>query len=121
MSDLGDPSDITLEAVEVIDPLGDVVPTASATQEVEFFAQSRSSILLQGLGQDIAERKIYAKYFFRLACSWLFIITLILLLQGLGLWNFKLQDNVVLALIGSTTVNILGILYVVANYLFPKR
>jgi hypothetical protein len=26
-----------------------------------------------------------------------------------------------LAVIGSTTVNVLGILYVVANYLFPKR
>jgi len=35
--------------------------------------------------------------------------------------EFKLSDPVMLAVIGSTTVNILGILYVVANYLFPKR
>jgi len=50
-------------------------------------------------------------------------VTVLLLLQGFGLrsWEFKLSDPVMLAVIGSTTVNILGILYVVANYLFPKR
>jgi len=50
-------------------------------------------------------------------------VTVLLLLQGFGLrsWEFKLSDTVMLAVIGSTTVNILGILYVVANYLFPKR
>ena len=34
---------------------------------------------------------------------------------------FMLSENIMLAAIGSTTVNVLGILYVVANYLFPKR
>jgi hypothetical protein len=40
-------------------------------------------------------------------------------LQGFG--RTKLSDTVVLAVIGSTTVNLLGILYIVANDLFPKR
>jgi hypothetical protein len=77
-----------------------------------------------GLTQDIAERKKYAQLFFRLSCAWLVGITAILMLQGFGsLWKvpFKLSDSIVLTMIGSTTVNVLGILYIVAKYLFPNR
>ena len=81
---------------------------------------------LTGLKQDTAERKKYANLFFILSCVWILVITAILLLQGFGsFWYgkypFKLSEPIVLAAIGSTTVNILGILYIVANYLFPKK
>jgi hypothetical protein len=79
-----------------------------------------------GLTQDTAERKKYALWFFHLSCVWILVITVVLLLQEFGsFWfgkmPFKLSEPVMLAVIGSTTVNVLGILYVVANYLFPKR
>ena len=35
--------------------------------------------------------------------------------------GFKLSDSIIVAAIGATTVNVLGMLYVVANYLFPKK
>ena len=38
-----------------------------------------------------------------------------------GVIPVRLSDSVVLGLIGSTTLNIVGVFYVVANYLFPKR
>jgi hypothetical protein len=48
---------------------------------------------------------------------------MLLLFQGflsrLGIFN--LSDTVILAAIGGTTVNVLGIFVVVVNYLFPKR
>ena len=71
--------------------------------------------------QDTGERKSYARRFFYLSCGWIAIIVVVVLLQGFGSWGFKLSEPVVLALIGSTTINIIGILFVVANYLFPKR
>jgi hypothetical protein len=46
------------------------------------------------------------------------------MLQGFGSllgMPFKLSDSIVLAMIGSTTANVLGILYIVAKYLFPNR
>lgn len=54
------------------------------------------------------------------------VITLLLLLQGFGSfwWGrmpFRLETSVLLAAIGATTVNVLGLLYVVAHYLFPKQ
>jgi len=81
---------------------------------------------LDSYQQDTEERKKYALAFFILSCVWIAVITMILLLQGFGsFWfgklPFKLSEPVILATIGSTTVNIIGILFVVANYLFPKR
>jgi hypothetical protein len=79
---------------------------------------------LESYQQDTKERKTYARGFFILSCVWIVVICGLLALQGFGSCGklqFKLSEPVILAAIGSTTVNILGILYIVANYLFPKR
>jgi hypothetical protein len=102
------------------------VPDPETRQEEDDLQKEHARAILRGVKQDIDERKKYAKRFFILACFWLAAITVLLALQGFGsfwfgLMPFKLADSVLLAVIGSTTVNVLGILYVVANYLFPKR
>jgi hypothetical protein len=101
-------------------------PQPETLEEEEDLETQQARALLRSLEQDISERKKYARHFFVLACCWLAAITVVILLQGFGsFWfgqmPFKLTDPVLLAVIGSTTVNVLGILYVVANYLFPKR
>jgi hypothetical protein len=101
-------------------------PDANTKKEETDLGKVRFSAQTTGLTQDISERKRYAQYFFRLSCAWLVAITVIMMLQGFGsLWfwkvPFKLSDSIVLAMIGSTTVNVLGILYIVAKYLFPNR
>jgi hypothetical protein len=99
-------------------------PDQNTLKEEADLGKERYSTRTTGLAQDIAERKKYAKLFFRLSCAWLVAITVILMLQGFGslsFWKapFNLPDSIVLAMIGSTTVNVLGILYIVAKYLFP--
>jgi hypothetical protein len=101
-------------------------PDPETQEEEEDLDRQRTKALIRGIEQDINERKKYATGFFVLACFWLAAITIMLTLQGFGsFWfgrmPFKLSETVLLAVIGSTTVNVLGILYVVANYLFPKR
>src|ERR1700733_10122475 len=101
-------------------------PDPETQIEEDDLDRQRTKALIKGIEQDIGERKKYATYFFALACCWIGIITVLLLLQGFksfwfGRMPFMLSENIMLAAIGSTTVNVLGILYVVANYLFPKR
>ncbi|HWR36995.1 MAG TPA: hypothetical protein VN622_14125 [Clostridia bacterium] len=100
--------------------------------EVEYLNQQRALehrtavVKLNGVQQDIVERKKYALCFFVLACAWVCVIGTILLLQGFGSfwWGcmpFKLSDSVLLTAMGTTTANILGILLVVAKYLFKSN
>ena len=93
------------------------------------------------LQQDRQERQKYAKYLFKLICAWLLGIFSIIMFSGFGATtarfdmsdmpvvkrlefkpSFKLSDAVLLALIGGTTINVLGLFVIVANYLFnsPK-
>ena len=75
------------------------------------------------LRQNRDERKKYAHRIFLLICSWIGALFAILILQGFGgsRWlRFSLTQPVLLATIGSTTVNVLGIFYIVAHYLFPS-
>lgn len=93
------------------------------------------------LQQDRQERQKYAKYLFKLICAWLLGIYSIIMLAGFGATtarfdmsdlpvvkrlelkpSFQLSDAVLLALIGGTTINVLGLFVIVANYLFnsPK-
>ena len=79
---------------------------------------------LRSYDQDTEERKRFALRIFILTCIWLTIVMLVVLANGFGtagLIPFRLSDPIVLGLIGSTTLNIVGVFLVVANYLFPKR
>jgi hypothetical protein len=96
-------------------------PDLRTEAEVEGIENQKKQAELHGFTQDIAERKKYAKSFFILSCIWLLLVAVLLLFQGFGLAHFRLGEPVMLAAIGATTVNVLGILYVVANYLFPKK
>jgi len=82
--------------------------------------------------QETEQKKTYAKLAFRLVCGWLSIVLLILIAQGFSgcclwslwagyVWGFHLDDRVLMALIGSTTANIFGVLYIVMKYLFPSK
>jgi hypothetical protein len=79
---------------------------------------------VRSLKQDIEERKTYARRIFGLICTWVVGLFLLLAAQGLGHWwwlKFSLSETVLLAAIGSTTINVLGLFYIVAHYLFPTR
>jgi hypothetical protein len=98
-------------------------PDPATSLGIEDLKAQHAQAELDSYRQDTGERKKYAGRFFLLSCAWILTITTILLLQGFGrLWfPFKLSEPIILATIGSTTVNVLGILYIVANYLFPKK
>lgn len=77
---------------------------------------------IDGLKQDIKERKVYAGRIFSLLSIWLIGMFLLLLLQGFGKHlGFILGENVLMAAIGGTTINVIGIFLVVVRYLFPQR
>lgn len=89
---------------------------------------------LHNYTQAIGQRRAFAPLLFALTCGWLIAVVFILLVQGFSqgggfffhsaLFNvtlsfqFKLSDPVLLALMGTTTVNVLGLFYLVAKYLF---
>jgi hypothetical protein len=76
---------------------------------------------IRSLSQDIDERKKYAHRIFCLICSWLGITFAVLIANGIqnGKW-FSLPQPVLLALIGGTSADVLGIFYIVTHYLFPN-
>ncbi len=99
----------------------DSQPSPNFKAERQYLENEKSRIELGGLRQDIRARKLYAALFFALACAWVVVISVLLFFQGFGGGNlgFRLSDSVLLAAIGSTTADIVGVVYVVANYLFP--
>lgn len=77
-----------------------------------------------GIKQDREERKVYAGKTFNLLCVYMVCVGILLLMLGFSeseKAKFHLSDPVLIAILGTTTTNILGIFYFVANYLFPKR
>lgn len=74
------------------------------------------------IDEVLEARKEYANKIFLLVVLWLVAIGVILGCRGMY-WKtgFELSDKVLLALIGGTTINVLGIFTIVANFLFPKN
>jgi hypothetical protein len=74
--------------------------------------------------QLLGLRKGYATALFILMSVWLIFIGMVLVSSGTGIWcgrQFHLSDAVVVALITTTTINVLGLFYIVAKWLFPNR
>jgi hypothetical protein len=73
--------------------------------------------------QMLGLRKKYATGLFLLMIVWLVFIGKVVASSGTGKWcghAFNLSDGVVIALITTTTVNVLGLFYIVAKWLFPN-
>jgi hypothetical protein len=89
----------------------------SARIQVEFDRER-----IRSLSQDIDERKKYAHRIFCLICAWLGATFLLLFCCGIGnaKW-FSLPQAVLLAMIGGTSADVLGIFYIVTHYLFPQN
>lgn len=61
----------------------------------------------------------YSGLLLLLCVAWVIFISWFII--KCGKQQLKLGDNVQIALITTTTVNVLGIYYIVANWLFPKK
>lgn len=74
---------------------------------------------LAGKTQDRKERKDYATKIFSLVVVWLWALAMIVLMDGARM--IDLSDTVLGFLITGTTVDIIGLMTIVAMYLFPKN
>ncbi len=72
--------------------------------------------------QEILEqRREWGTRFFWVLLGWLISVVLVVFFEGFHLLGFKLDNSVLIAFIGTTTADVLGLGYVIANFLFPKR
>ncbi|MEZ5032582.1 MAG: hypothetical protein R2787_14420 [Saprospiraceae bacterium] len=76
--------------------------------------RKREEVRLDGDRQDIAERKKYAEYIFILLSIWLLFILMIIFKQP------SLSNEVLIALLTTTTLKVIGLFWLVARYLFPR-
>jgi hypothetical protein len=69
---------------------------------------------------NIEKRGDWGNRAFWLLVGWLFVLVGILLFQGFHRWGFSLDRSIVITFIETTTADVLGLGYIVVNYLFPK-
>lgn len=124
--------ELNLESVRVLSPRAITnTPGQDTSLETDTLEKDqlrieieRLRVELDSLKQDIRQRKAFAPKLYVLTCVWLSLVLAILLLQGFseGRYHFfRLSEGVLIALLGTTTVNVVGLFYVVAKYLFPQK
>jgi hypothetical protein len=111
---------LALDSISTL-PVDNVSDDADDCTTLEQLELLKGKAELDSFKSDIAGRKEYAKKIFVLTCLWVTGIYFLLLLQGFGLDRFRLSDNVLLAAIGSTTANIIGVFLIVTRYFFPRK
>ena len=68
--------------------------------------------------QVLKFREKYSKKIFCLVAAWLAVMLIFVLLDGLGV---DFDSGVMIALISGTTINVIGLLAIVAKYIFPGQ
>ncbi len=92
-----------------------------AEEEEQSLADARQRSDIADRDQDREQRKAYARRLYWLVVVWLVVVGAILIVQGFAYLDFKLPVEGLTTLIGSTTISVIGLFAIVANYLFPRR
>jgi hypothetical protein len=90
---------------------------ALETQKLQL---DKTKITNEALRKDAEHRDKWAGRLFPVCTWWLVAVVLVMGLEGFHLWGFHLDNSVLIAFIGTTTADVLGLGYIVVNYLFPK-
>lgn len=96
-------------------------PDKESRRELDELDREEKHLHNIGLDQDIRAQKKYAFRIFLLVAFWITAVLGILVLQGFVVRGFHLSDSVLLAAIGSTIANIIGILVIVVKYLIADK
>lgn len=102
----------------------DVPPLTPSEREMSLVEKQRYSAETKGIRGIQQLQKKYAARTFILCCTWVCAVFLLLLFQGFGSYvhfRFHLSEPVMLAAIGSTTVNIIGVFLIVVRFIFHDR
>ncbi len=65
-------------------------------------------------------RELYASRCFLFLICWSIFLVFVLLFQAFSIWNFTLSDPVLTTFIGGTTINVIGLVWIIAKGLFDS-
>lgn len=102
-------------------PADDSKAQKASVSEKDSLAHELEREQLDSSRQDRKHRGRFGNWIFGVVVGWLLLVVMMLLLAGFKGWGFYLSDAVLIAVLTTTTVNILGLLLAVTGYLFPKR
>ncbi len=112
------PTGLTVDSI-VEAPIVETQDAATSVSLEELTLENQWLINAE-LRANIQRRQTWANRIFWLIVGWLVSVIAAVVCQGFGLREFHLDDSVIIAFISTTTVNVLTLGYIVANYLFPK-
>lgn len=75
---------------------------------------------LKQIDEIVVLRKDFADKIYDLIVNWLIGIALLIFCSAWKVFDFELDTKVMLALLGGTTISVIGIFMIVANFMFPK-
>lgn len=105
--------------------LGSAFTTSASSDEAGFANQQKTLDLelkreeLEGRKQDRKQRGKFSMRIFVFVCVYMMMAIAILACNGAG-W-LTIDDTVLIAMLTTTTANVIGLFVVVANYLFHHK
>lgn len=71
--------------------------------------------------EEMGHRRRLIRHILRFSLGWLLIVLAIVMLDGFSAWGFHLDSNVLVALVTTTTANVLGLAFIILRGLFYKK
>lgn len=122
------PDDIAPSPADIPNPLPRLKPDRSAGEERAVFDIPPTLTTLRNQRFQQQSDQLRREHWFRLVTAavifvlvvvWLFVVVGIVLCQGLN--RIDLDPKVLIALLVTTTLNVIGLLAAVVRYLFPRE
>ena len=87
--------------------------------EQKRLANDHAELENRELSDRLSQRKSYARWTFVLVAVWMTCVLGLLIVQGLGGFSNRLTEKVLMVAVGSTTINVLGMLAIILHGVYP--
>ena len=96
-------------------------PSETYDREIRELESQRKRLHNLELKQKIGARRLYVLAIFVMVVAWIVGIYVLLVMEGFNFRGFNLSSNLLLAAIGSTTANVLALLFMIVKFLFSEK
>ena len=85
------------------------------------YERQHINLLLDQFKQDIKNQNRLFNFIIRICTGSFIFLALTIFLKGFNIFGFDISDNILIATITGVVLKILGMLFVITWYLFPKN
>lgn len=112
---------VSIDDIEALPKSVSETPNKGYLEECNDLDLAKKRVLLDDYTSTVEARNKMSPWILKVTTGWLVMVVAVVLMQGFTYNGFYLDNIVLSVVVGSSTVNVIGLLVIVLNFLYHDK